>query len=130
MVLAKNGDGDDADQRDTNLAKREAFLAAHVVAVERILHAAQERDVDAEARDQISVERDHAADLLAFTSLDGSNGYGADLPARRHAAMDRRDAKGDRASAADDRAALTEVADDFEAGQDEPGEPSAGEDSP
>ncbi len=113
MVEAKDDEDDGADQRDTNLAKREAGLAVRLETVERILDAAKERDIEADARDRVSVERDHAADLKAFTSPDGSNAYGVDLPARRHAAMDRRDAKGDRASAADDRVALTGVADDL-----------------
>ena len=112
MSQAEGGDG--ADQRDTSLVKREADLAPHPAAVEKILDAAQRRDVDAEARDELSMERDRNADLEAFTSRDGFNGYGADLPARRHAALDRRDAKGDRAAAADDRAALAGVADDLE----------------
>lgn len=111
MVQGENHEG--ADQRDASLAKREAGLAAQVEAVEKILEAARERDIDADVRDQISTERDQSADLKAFTSQDGTDGYGADLPARRHAAMDRRDAKGDRASAAHDRVALTGVADDL-----------------
>lgn len=69
--------------------------------------AAAERDVEVDARDRIAAEHDHDADLEAFTSPGGS-GYGADLPARRHAAPDRRGAKGDRTSSADDRAVLTE----------------------
>ncbi|MEP7330567.1 MAG: hypothetical protein ABI692_00620 [Terracoccus sp.] len=112
MVQVENDER--ADERDVNLAKREADLAAQVEAVEKILEAARERDIDADARDQISTERDQSADLKAFISQDGNDGYGADLPARRHAAMDRRDAKGDRASAADDRVALTAFADDLD----------------
>ncbi|MDQ2756468.1 MAG: hypothetical protein M3Y71_07880 [Actinomycetota bacterium] len=112
MVEVK--DNEDAGQRDTTPAKRPGGRAAHLEAVEKILDDARERDIEAEARDEISAERDRAADVKAFTSTDGSSGYGADLPARRHAAMDRLDAKGDRASAADDRAALTDVADDRE----------------
>lgn len=114
LVEAKDHEADGADQRDTSLAKREAGLAARLETVERILDAAKERDIEADARDQVSVKRDHAADLKAFTSPDGSNAYGVDLPARRHAAMDRRDAKGDRTSAADDRAALAEGPDDLD----------------
>jgi hypothetical protein len=106
-------EGDGADKRDTSLVKREADLAAHLETVVEILDAAQRRDVDAEVRDEISVERDRAADLEAFISRDGDNGYGADLPARRHAARDRSDAKGDRTAAADDRVALADVADDL-----------------
>lgn len=112
MVQVENDEG--ADERDANLAKREAGLAAQVEAVGTILEAARKRDIDADARDQISAERDQSADLKAFTSQDGDGGYGTDLPARRHAALDRLNAKGDRASAADDRVALAEVADDPE----------------
>jgi len=87
-TLASGGSG----CRGSILAQREADLAAHLDTVERILDAANKRDIEADARDQISVERDHAADLRAFTSTEGRNGYGADLPARRHAALDRHDA--------------------------------------
>lgn len=110
MVQGENDEGAD---RDANPAKPEAGLAAQAEAVTKILRAARDRDIDADTRDQISTERDRSADLKAFTSKDGTNGYGADLPARRHAAMDRRDAKGDRASAAGDRLALTGIADDL-----------------
>lgn len=116
---------DDIRRREADLSEREDALAAqlrkleadrlnHREAAEKVCDAAKERDVEANARDQIAMERDQAADLKAFTSPDGSSGYGADLPARRHAALDRGDAKGDRTSSADDRAALTEDADDPE----------------
>ena len=110
MAEVDDDEGDDVLLRDTNRAKREDGLAAHLEAVEKILDAARVRDIEAEARDQASVARDHAADLEAFTCTDSGSGYGADLPARRHAALDRREAKGDRTSAADDRVALTKAA--------------------
>lgn len=114
--------GDDGDQREASLVEREAVLAAQVTkygadraaraeAAEKVCAAAKERDVEADARDRLAAAQDHAADVKAFTSPAGS-GYGADLPARRHAALDRRDAKSDRTSSADDRATLTEVLDD------------------
>ena len=121
MTDGEDNVGDDVDQREADLAEREAVLAAQLtkLAVDRVAHleaaqkvcdAAKERDVEADARDRIAVARDHAADVEAFTSPDGNSGYGADLPAWRHAALDRSEAKGDRTSAADDRAALTQVA--------------------
>ena len=124
MTDGEDNVGDDVDQREADLAEREAVLAAQLtkLAVDRVAHleaaqkvcdAAKERDVEADARDRIAVARDHA-DVEAFTSPDGNSGYGADLPARRHAALDRSEAKGDRTSAADDRAAVTEVAQDPE----------------
>ncbi len=121
MGEAKDDEGDRAE-RQADLAQREAGLAAHLETIQRILDAAEERDTAAETRDQISAERDHVADQKAFTSPIGNNGYVADLPAPRHAAMDRRDAKGDRTSSADDRAALAKVADDLE-GDDDVKEP-------
>ena len=111
MGEVTSDEGGEVGLRDPSRAKVKADPARHPQEVQRILEAAIERDIEAEARDQVSVERDRAADLEAFTSTEGGEGYGADLPARRHAAMDRRDAKGDRDSAADDRAALTGVVD-------------------
>jgi len=109
--------GDNVDQREASLTEREARLVAQLAkleadrvgrleAAEKVCHAAKERDVEADARDRIAAAHDHDADLRAFTTPGGS-GYGADLPARRHAALDRRDAKVDRTSSADDRATLT-----------------------
>ena len=110
MVPIESKESNDADLRDTSLAEREARLAARLETVVNVLDAAKQRDIEAEARDRVSSERDHAADLEAFLTPVANNGYCADLPARRHAPQDRHDAKGDRTSAADDRAVLSDVA--------------------
>lgn len=114
MVHVENETRDADDDRNTDLARRKAGLPAHLKVVEKILDAARERDIEADGRDQISVARDRDADAEAFTSTESRNGYGADLLARRHAALDRRSAKSDRTSAALDRDALTKIADDLE----------------
>jgi hypothetical protein len=128
--MGQTDEGGVADPRDATRAKRDAERASHLEIVEKVLGAAEVRDLDADARDLISTERDQAADLKAFTSPDGDNGYGENLPARRHAAQDRRDAKDDRTSAADDRAALTHVADDPDEPDDAPERARADDESP
>ena len=110
-------DDSGGDHAASSLTERKARFSALVSTVEQILGAADERDLQADARDQIAVKRDDDADLEAFTSPVEGNGYGTDLPARRHAALDRQDAKEDRSSAAEDRAALTGIADEMDAAE-------------
>lgn len=61
MVQVKNDEG--ADKRDANRAKSVAGLVAQVEEVGTILEVARKRDVDADARDQISAERDQICRL-------------------------------------------------------------------
>ena len=114
MVPVDNDENNHADHHDGTPTAHEAGLAARRETVVNVLDAAEQRDIEADARDRASVERDHA-DLEALMTPDVNNGYGADLPARRHAAQDRDDAKGHRASAADDRAVLGDAVKDSEA---------------
>jgi hypothetical protein len=107
--------GENEDDREVAVAKREdevyrreAALASRLEVAEEILEAADLRDIEADIRDDTSVERDRAADLAAFVQPQDGDSYGSDNPGRRHAALDRLHAKGDRASAADDRHSLTE----------------------
>lgn len=111
---------------EAELARRKAALAAHQDSTDEILLAAEIRDEHADARDRDSADRDRDADRDAFTSPDNGAGYGADLPARRHAAMDRLHSGDDRRAAARDRTALTDSTGDPE----DPKEPSDSEGSP
>ena len=115
-------------QRHENARERESAPQSRTV--KKILEAAQERDLDAEARDRVSTDRDHDADLTAFTAPGGATGYGADLPARRHAAMDRRDAKSDRTSAAQGRVALTRRGTDLDTDFNTEEDPPEGKEEP
>ena len=106
--------GDDEDDREVALARREddvrrreAALAYRMKAAEAILRAADRRDVEADIRDDTSVDRDQAADLDAFVHPQDGHAYGSGNQLRRHAALDRLYAKDDRTSAADDREMLT-----------------------
>ena len=104
--------GKNEDDREVAVAKREdevkAALADRLEAAEKILEAADVRDVEADIRDDASVQRDQAADLTTFVHPEDGDPYGSDNAGCRHAALDRVHAKDDRASAADDRQALTE----------------------
>jgi hypothetical protein len=97
-------------EREETLHRREVALARRREATAGILAVADERDADADLRDDVSAERDHAADLDAFVRPDDES-YGSDHPERRHAALDRIHAKDDCASSADDRRALAEDTD-------------------
>ncbi len=99
---------DDLRRREADLARREAALAVHLNTADEILEAADVRDQEADARDVEAMEKDHAADRQAFTEPRDSAGYGADLPARRHAAMDRLLSEEDRHRASKDRSELAE----------------------
>lgn len=123
LTNIEDGLAPDIEEREADLQERESALAdrlakleaarpAHLETVESVCQAADVRDVEADDRDRVAAARDRAADVQAFTSPQHQSGYGADLPARRHAALDRVDAKGDRTSAAGDRALLGEVHDD------------------
>ena len=97
----------DLDAREENLRVREALSAERADETDVILHDAHARDADADARDILAEERDHAASLNSFLNdEDGSVG----LQARRSAGLDRADSKDDRTSAADDRAKLSRTA--------------------
>lgn len=101
----------EADERERLLLAREAKAdekdAARAADRDRrqnIVAAAEARDEKADDRDTRADERDGDADREAFLS---SSHYGDDLPARRHAAMDRSHSRDDRLSAAKDRSDLT-----------------------
>ena len=116
----------DPQAPEAELARRKAALAAHQDSNEEILLAAEIRDEHADARDRDSADRDRDADRDAFTSPDNGAGYGADLPARRHAAMDRLHSGDDRRAAARDRTALTDSTENLE----DPEDPRGPEGSP
>ena len=90
------------------MARRESALADRLEAAKEILLAADQRDIDADDRDDASVKLDRDADRAAFVHPVDDDSYGNDSPSRRHAALDRGHAKTDRASAADDRDSLTQ----------------------
>lgn len=108
-VLGPSASGDD---RETDLARRtlavtarEEAMAACMRTAREILAAADRRDGLADARDDAAERRDRERDLAGFLDPDGP--YGADLPERREAALDREQAREDRAAARRDRLALT-----------------------
>lgn len=100
---------DDLAAREARVSRREVALAVREESARQVLGAADARDDEADQRDDVAVERDRAASLKAFTTPDGS--YPQDLEARRHAAIDRLSSRGDRTAAAADRTALTESPD-------------------
>ena len=66
---------------------------------------ADERDIEADARDRLSDSRDMAANLAMF--LEGGQDRGNARMARRLASQDRTESKRDRMAAASDRSALS-----------------------
>jgi len=74
--------------------------------VRGVLTDAAQRDESAEARDARADEREAAASLDAFLHPDDDR-FDAELKARRSSALDRADAKSDRAAAAEDRSKLS-----------------------
>jgi hypothetical protein len=103
------------DEREADLVRREAEVAAREAALtmrgeaaDEILDAADERDTIADARDTTADQRETDHDLAGLLALNREHGYGGDWPERRNAALDRAQAKQDRASSHDDRLALTE----------------------
>ena len=72
--------------------------------VQAILAAGDERDAAADARDAAADERDRALDLAQM--LDAGSDYGAQWSHRRAAALERRQAREDRAGSREDRRAL------------------------
>jgi hypothetical protein len=107
------------DERETEVEVREDQLGARDAAQEerkrrdhRILAAAEDRDDKADARDAEADRRDAEAD---FNSFMHDEAYGANIQARRSAALDRLASRSDRRSAAEDRihlAAEVEAADE------------------
>ena len=71
-----------------------------VVWVQSDFAEAERRDGRADDRDSQADQRDTDADRHAFLT---SPTYGEDHPARRHAALDRSDSRGDRSDSASDR---------------------------
>jgi hypothetical protein len=72
-------------------------------ATQSVIDRAHERDQLADVRDDLADARDTIASLDTFLHDENGN---VGIKARRFAALDRLDAKADRASAADDRAKL------------------------
>lgn len=60
MADAEDDEHGNSDRRDPDQMKREAQRAARVVTAQRVLDAADIRDVEADARDRIAVEGDRA----------------------------------------------------------------------
>jgi DMSO/TMAO reductase YedYZ molybdopterin-dependent catalytic subunit len=110
-AMAESNRDRDADAREKELDRREAALGARITEAESILEDAEGRDADAAERDEVAAERDREEDLKAFLSRDVA--YGDDAPLRRHAAIDRGHAKGDRVDSAEDRQKLTEDLDNI-----------------
>jgi len=90
---------------------REAGRADRTEAAHEILEAADQRDVDADARDAAAEKRENDLDLARTLAPRDDVGYGDDGPERRNAALDRRSSKADRAASHDDRIQLAEGAD-------------------
>jgi hypothetical protein len=108
-----------ADEREANLHTREDRADARDAAqsdreeqIQGILAVAEERDDRADARDSAANTRDATASLHSFLN---DEEFATGLKARRSAAQDRMDSKGDRASSAADRGNLTRSADAAEA---------------
>lgn len=102
--------------READLAVREARAAARDVdRAERhgvdqaILDGADQRDQEAEVRDETADRRDSAASLAAFLADGSAADFGAALRQLRFAAVDRIDAKEDRTCAEQDRTDLTDT---------------------
>lgn len=93
------------DARDAAAATREATQTGREQQNRHLLADAEERDKEADSRDLVAAERDEAISRDAFVSERGD--YDAALKARRSAALDRLNSKGDRTSSALDRATLT-----------------------
>jgi hypothetical protein len=107
------------DDREKLLDERERLLDADEVQADAraayrvdrqdrdqgILADAQQRDNQAEARDDAANERDRSTSQHSFLHDDE---YDAALKARRSSALDRMDSQTDRTSAASDRSRLTE----------------------
>jgi hypothetical protein len=89
-----------------NLIARESLQDDREEKVQQIIAAAEERDDEADVRDNLADKRDQAASLAAFLST--GHTYDETLKARRSAAADRLDSKNDRTSSARDRSELTD----------------------
>jgi len=98
------------DRRETAVTLREARLARCIVDARSILAAGDRRDVISDARDVGAETREHYLDRAQFLAHDRNHTYGeANRPKRRHAALDRDHAKGDRGASHQDRIALAEA---------------------
>jgi len=104
-----------ADHREAELDAREALTVADESARDArkqrhrdIVGQAEERDVQADARDSTAERRDRAASLAGFLNVNDTN-FGNDLKARRSAALDRSESKGDRSLAASDRSEMADL---------------------
>ena len=90
------------------MAGREAALAERMEAAQAILDAADERDAAADTRDGVADKRENDLDLVEFLAPEDEHGYGGGWRERRHANLDREQAKDDRNASHGDRLALTE----------------------
>jgi hypothetical protein len=94
-----------ADEREAALDDREEVRAAREEQTQDLLAEAEVRDDRADDRDSIADQRDSTASLHSFLN---DTRFEESHKARRSAAIDRLDAKTDRAASASDRSKLTE----------------------
>jgi hypothetical protein len=104
-----------ADEREAELDARQDLIVADESARDArrqrhrdIVGKAEERDVQADARDSIAERRDRDASLAGFLN-ENDNNFGNDLRTRRSAALDRSRSKGDRSLAAFDRSEMADL---------------------
>jgi hypothetical protein len=96
---------DALDAREERIVAREAMQADKKEAEQGILAAADVRDEQADERDELADGRDAEVDLYSFIHDDA---YGANIQARRFAALDRSASRDDRSSSKEDRVNLTD----------------------
>ncbi len=96
----------DLERREMAVWSRENAVAVRVELIRAILVAARMRDDAADALDALADQRERDLDLAQLLSLASDSAYGADWPARRHAAISRACARADRVSSQEDLKAL------------------------
>jgi hypothetical protein len=87
------------ERREVEVSARERALAMRANLAESMLAAACERNATSDALDALAEERERARDLASLLAPASDEGFGADWPARRLAALHREHARADRASA-------------------------------
>lgn len=87
-------------------ASHEGSLAAQLAVAEARLATAQRHNAAADALDAAADQRERDLDLAQMLSTASDVDYGADWPARRHASLDREQARADRLSSRRDLTAL------------------------
>jgi hypothetical protein len=104
-----------ADDREAELDARQNLIVADESARDArkqrhrdIVGKAEERDVQADARDSVAERRDRDASLAGFLNVNDNN-FENDLRERRSAALDRSQSKGDRSLAASDRSEMADL---------------------